>query len=90
MKKSILILALFLGSLGVGLFWLSTVIEKLEDSARESGKLECRAQYEKEIVSRQKKEKENADAKQQKKDMVWIRPNSRLPALIERMRRNEL
>lgn len=86
MKKYSFILAAFLGALGIGLFWFGGFIENLKETSHAAGKAECMAEYADKKVKVAEKRKKVQNVQIRKEAIVWSRPNSRLPALIERMR----
>lgn len=86
MKKYLFLLAAFLGALGIGLFWFGGFIENLKETSHAAGKAQCEAEQAKKVVAITDKEKEVQNVQIRKEAIVWSRPNSRLPALIKRMR----
>lgn len=85
MNRLYLLIA-FLGTVGLGLFWLSGVIDDRVEAAREAGKAECVAEQAKKVAVTINQKEEVKIVQDRKAAIVWSRPGSRLPALIERMR----
>lgn len=88
MKKYVFFLAAFLCALGIGLFWFGGFIENLTETSHAAGKAECEVAFMKSQVKQSEIKQEVQIVQTRKEAVVWSRPNSRLPKLIERMRTN--